>query len=252
MAPNVYVFSLILSVLVFSIGLVNSFGFQGSVALDSLTFDKVIGKFKAVLVKFDENYPHGEKQEEYKKIASGGSSQPELLIAEVGIQDFGSKENGDLAERFNILKEERPTYKLFLQGKKEPISYIGEIISSSILDFVQEHSGLWIGRESCIESFDNIIKEFINGDEMKQNLLLEKAAEEKEKLELQDEKKSAEIYVKVMRKILEKGKEFVILEIERVKKLLKEKVSDAKKKTFEAKLNILSSFRAFINSKEEL
>ena len=87
---------------------------------------------------------------------------------------------------------------------------------------------------------------------MKQNLLLEKAAEEKEILELQDEKKSAEIYIKVMRKILEKGKEFVILEIERVKKLLKEKVSDAKKKTFEAKLNILSSFRAFINSKEEL
>ena len=120
------------------------------------------------------------------------------------------------------------------------------------MDFIQEHSGLWIGRENCIESFDNLVKEFINGGESERQALLNSAEEEKDKLELEEQKKSAEIYIKVMKKMLEKGKGFVAMEIERVKKLMNKKVTDAKKKSFEAKQNILASFKSFINAKEEL
>ncbi|GFS92581.1 endoplasmic reticulum resident protein 29 [Trichonephila clavipes] len=62
-------------------------GLKGAVALDSWTFDKMISKFKATLVKFDITYPYGEKEDEYGKVAEAARFSPDLLISEVGIQD---------------------------------------------------------------------------------------------------------------------------------------------------------------------
>ena len=42
-------------------------------------------RFKAVLVKFDQMYPYGEEHDEFKKVASSGQVQEELLIAEVNV-----------------------------------------------------------------------------------------------------------------------------------------------------------------------
>ena len=48
-------------------------------------FFQIIPHFDAVLVKFDENYPYGEKHDEFKKVAKTALSQTKLLIAEVNI-----------------------------------------------------------------------------------------------------------------------------------------------------------------------
>lgn len=41
----------------------------------------------------------------------------DLLVAEVGVKDYGEKENSDLAERFKIDKEQFPVVKLFIKGE---------------------------------------------------------------------------------------------------------------------------------------
>ena len=46
---------------------------------------QIIPKFKAVVVKFDEAYPYGEKHDAFKKVAEDVIGQDNLLIAEVNI-----------------------------------------------------------------------------------------------------------------------------------------------------------------------
>ncbi|KAL5017383.1 hypothetical protein ScPMuIL_006972 [Solemya velum] len=224
---------------------------KGSVPLNSGVFDKVISKHKAVLVKFDESYPYGEKQDVFKDVASASLSQPDLLIAEVLIADYGEKDNADLGEKYGVKKEQFPVYKLFLQTHTDPIDYPGDVkVADDIKKFIMRESGLWLGLPACLEDYDKVISKFFKANGKDREAILAQAEADAAKIEDETQKASADMYIKTLKKVLEKGDEFVESEIKRVEKLKDGKVSDKKKEQLRDRLNILTSFQ--IRMKDEL
>jgi endoplasmic reticulum protein 29 len=96
---------------------------RGCTDLDDLSFSKVIKKFQYTLVKFDVAFPYGDKHEAYAELARELSTEKNLLIATVGIKDYGEKDNNELGAKYGA-KEPFPVIRLFKDGSVEnPISY---------------------------------------------------------------------------------------------------------------------------------
>uniref|UniRef100_A0A2P2I7L7 Endoplasmic reticulum resident protein 29 n=1 Tax=Hirondellea gigas TaxID=1518452 RepID=A0A2P2I7L7_9CRUS len=218
---------------------------KGLTPLDSWSFDKITSKFKASLVKFDTAYPYGDKHDQMAMLAAAGRSSEELLVAEVGIKDYGEFENTDLAERFSINKEKYPVVKLFLQGNETPIDFDGkDFTEDGLRYFLRKNSDVYISHQDCLEAFDRIVDKFLlEKDYDQRKLLLAQAETESKLVKTPEDKTSAEIYLKVLSKILEKGNDFAKTEKNRVQNIMtKERLTDEKKKTMQTKLNILKSF----------
>lgn len=107
---------------------------------------------------------------------------------------------------------------------------------------VQIFVGLWLGLPSCLEDFDKLVAEFQKTPDDKKPDLLKKAEELASKYTSEKEKKSAEIYIKTLKKLVETPN-FVDTEIKRVEKLKDGKVSEKKKEQLNERLNILTSFQ---------
>ncbi|XP_068232793.1 endoplasmic reticulum resident protein 29 [Palaemon carinicauda] len=216
---------------------------KGCTPLDSWTFDKIIPKFKAAIVKFDIAYPYGKKHDEYTRLSAAGRGSPDLLVAEVGIKDYGDNENMDLAERFGVVKDDFPVVKLFIAGKEDPIDFDGEFNEENLKMFIRRHSEIYIGLEGCLEVFDRIADKFMVSNNVKERReLLRKAEDEWDKIKSPSDRPIAESYVKVMRRVLEKGNEFITTETTRVNGLMGGKLAKEKKDELQGKLNILKSF----------
>lgn len=181
---------------------------------------------------------------------------PDLLIAEIGVKDYGDKENQDLANRFGVKKDDFPALKLFQQDKLDkPISFSDKdnFKVDAIKSFIALHSNVKLILEGCLEEFDDIANKFgVEGSKDQQQKMLKEAQAKAEKLSKETDKKSADIYVKLMEKGLERGNIFFDSEKERVKNILSGKVADAKKKELQGRINILQSFVINQAKKEEL
>lgn len=216
---------------------------KGAVELDSLTFDKVLNKFEAVVVKFDIAYPYGEKEDEYGKVAESSQFTPELLVAEVGVKDYGDKENSDLADRYGVTKENFPVVKLFVQGIKEPYTFTGEFKSEELKAFIKKHSKVRLVLDKCLQQFDDLAIKFVKADEEERKSIMKEAQQLSQNLSKETEKKSADVYIKMMQKVIERGNGFIASEMERVKNIKEGKITSTKKEEMQGRLNILESFR---------
>ncbi|XP_013772581.1 endoplasmic reticulum resident protein 29-like [Limulus polyphemus] len=222
----------------------SSTALKGAVSLDSWTFDKVIAKYKTTLVKFDVTYPYGEKEDEFAKVAEAARFSSDLLIAEVGIQDYGDKENSDIGERFNVKKDDFPVLKLFVEKSTDPITYTGDFKADAIKAFIRQHSNVRLVLNKCLPQFDELAEKFVSTEKKeKQEKILKEAKDLAATLDKEEERKYGDVYVKMMQKIIERGNGFVASEAERVKNIKNGKITDAKKEEMQGRLNILESFK---------
>ncbi|XP_063700797.1 protein windbeutel [Culicoides brevitarsis] len=220
---------------------------KGCVELDSLTFDKILSKFQYSIVKFDISYPYGEKHEQFEEFSKAAADVSELLVAEVGVKDYGDKDNDDLAQRFNVKTDKFPVIKLFdRQNVDNPIEFSdAEWTADTIRKFVRQNSNLYIGLAGCVREFDDLARRFaveFDSESARQSIL-EESKQLATTFEGKKEDYVAKIYIAYMERIIERGGlTFVQAEKQRLKKVLEGKVSDTKKEDLKKRLNILESF----------
>lgn len=104
----------------------NSYCCNGCIGLDELTFNKVVRKFTSVLVKFDQMFPFGETHEAFTTLAAeinnksiSGFDHTDILIATVGLKDYGEFDNKALGLKYGrdaTIKNDSPVIKLFNEG----------------------------------------------------------------------------------------------------------------------------------------
>uniref|UniRef100_A0A182JFF6 Endoplasmic reticulum resident protein 29 C-terminal domain-containing protein n=1 Tax=Anopheles atroparvus TaxID=41427 RepID=A0A182JFF6_ANOAO len=224
---------------------------RGCVDLDSSTFDKVVTKFRYSLVKFDTAFPYGDKHEAFTKLAQETVGlTDDLLFALVGIKDYGEQDNADLGRRFNIPKE-YPAIKLFARDVANPVDFPDDLAVTveNLRMFLKRNTDLYIGLPGCVKKLDEFAHAFMQSSDKAER---EKIIAEIETLEidvaLRDQYlKSYPMYVSMMRKIeksAQRPEDVVNDEIKRVEKLLKGKLSDAKKVELSLRTNIMLSFIA--------
>lgn len=209
-------------------------------------------RFKYTLVKFDVAFPYGEKHEAFTNFATENTEAvDDLLFALVGIKDYGEKENSDLGKRFKI-PEKYPVIKLFNNDtidkyvdypESEPVTV------DNLRKFIRDNTDLYIGLPGCLKEVDVLAAKFAQEKNSKESLLqMVSEVEQMESLyEAEKAHKSFQMYLTLMKKMAQSDKtvkDFITGENERVRNLLKGKISDNKKADLNLRLNIMASFKA--------
>jgi len=224
--------------------LVGALEARGAVGLDAVSFEKLVGRHFDVLVKFDKQYAYGEKEDAWKAFASkiGEHALPDLLLATVGVQDYGDKVNEDLRQRFAVDPAAFPAFRLFRKGSTEPIPYTGEVTADALSGFLVAELGIYISRPGCIKEFDALAHGFAVAAPTERAQRLAAAERAAEALATDTECESAAFYLNVMRKIDAKDPGYASKERARLEKLVQSRITEDKKKAMRMKLGILPSF----------
>ncbi|XP_017051767.1 protein windbeutel [Drosophila ficusphila] len=218
----------------------------GCVDLDELNFQKTVERFPYAVVKFDIAFPYGDKHEAFAAFSKAAhKTTKDLLIATVGIKDYGDLENKALGDRYKVDDKNFPAIFLFKGNVDEYIQLPShmDVTLDNLKAFVSGNTPLYIGRDGCIKEFNDALKNYANIPDDEQLKLIEKLQSKQEKLTNAEEQQSAKAYLIYMHKIHELGYDFLEEETKRLLRLKAGKVSDAKKLELLRKLNILEAFR---------
>lgn len=237
---------------------------MGAVKLDNYTFDKLIATpGLTVMVKVDKSYAYGEKEDAFKALCKLAYPVKDLLIAEIPVQEYGDKENEDVATRLGVKTDEFPAYFLFKGSVESAVKFVGfpNPASSKPKNWDDEEDGPWDAPMIVEPTTENLVlwlrKNGIRTPSVGTIAELDEVAMRFLKEGLKDadievaktlaagahkDDKKAPIYVKIMEKVKAKGEAYVQTELTRVEKLITGKISEEKKAELADKIKILNVF----------
>lgn len=220
---------------------------NGCVELDFITFDRLIPKFNYTLVKFDIAFPYGEKHIAYESFAETAvKPTDDLLVALVGLKDYGDRENRPLAIRYKVDEKNLPEIFLFKNGNasryvKFPEDYA--VTEQSLSDFVSQNSKLFIAPEGVLKGFDEYVLNFVRQAKPEQKKLIEKVTQIVNSFTNEEDITKGNYYLKFFDKVMDGGEHFCEVEKKRLRRLLSSQASMEKMIQIQQKLNILRTFR---------
>jgi len=154
--------------------------------------------------------------------------------------------------RFDVDKDDYPVvlaFKRNADGQVEQARFRPasdkEFKAEGIKSFLRQHTGIYLPLAGCIESLDALADKILaTQDKDMWAKIMKEAEAEAAKLggEGEKQRKRADLYVKIMKKIISDGLGFAEKESARTKKLLEGKITEAKKAELGEKINILRSF----------
>jgi len=199
---------------------------KGVIELDEKVFDLIVDGSKPVVVSFQE---HGWKNpKDYENVVQEFDGQGIIFVK------VDCAINKELTQRFNI--ENYPSIRYFAKGQTtNPAIYSGPDTSSDITDFIR------VQMNPKLNELKQLAVKFFAESSSRKSILAS-AESIVNGLEAVD-KEYANFFVNNMKKILEKGEQFVELEKERLGGLLGNKATTEKKKQeFSRRLNVLNAF----------
>lgn len=156
---------------------------KGCINLDEFSFKKVLPKYEALLVKFDVAYPYGDKHDTYTKFVEELSTNEEIIVGEIGVKDYGDKENEELSKRYGVrTKEDLPAVKLFLKNNDKYIDFPKETEFNvdNLRNFLKDNTNVYIGLPGCLEEYDKLAMNFVKATD--KDSILKKAEANAEKI----------------------------------------------------------------------
>eukprot|EP01116_Phalansterium_solitarium_P012480 TRINITY_DN28805_c0_g1_i1.p2 TRINITY_DN28805_c0_g1~~TRINITY_DN28805_c0_g1_i1.p2 ORF type:complete len:223 (-),score=104.89 TRINITY_DN28805_c0_g1_i1:105-773(-) len=202
-----------------------AFAKKGILELDDDTFDKVLkGRTAGTLVAFVEY--SWKDPDDYEKVAK---EFDDVIVAKVAGND-----SPKLKERFGV--STYPTVKYFPSGSSEPVT-AGSASSSDLIDFVR------LQQNPKLQELKQLAQDFLAAAAGARPAIQAKA-EELVKTSFDGAASTyASYFTNTIKKIAEKGDDFLEKEAARLKGLVDNKSTvAAKREEFQRRLNVLKSF----------
>jgi len=216
-------------------------------------FDGIaLDKSKDVLVEFYAPWCGHCKSLEptYNKVGKTFANEKNCVVAKVD-----ADHEKELGTRFGI--SGFPTIKFFPKNNKAGEEYNGGRSEQDFIDFLNEKCGTnrvagggIDDQAGLVADFDALAAKFVTDPESRASTQeeLEKAVEGAP----EEDKKAGAYYIKVTKKITEKGDGYVATEIARLEKILSGQMTGDKRDQMFKRKNILNVFSKASTAKEEL